>query len=172
MDDRLWQSVLGEIELSVSRASFATWFKNTELLDNKDGELRVGVPNIFAKQQLESKFSDLIEQTVVKNGTEVKSINFVIGTSSGTANNKLKQNPTSSQLSMERPAVVTKTAVAATPASGMNNRYTFASFIVGSSNELAYAACQAIVQNPGIKYNPLFVYGGVGLGKTHLIQAV
>jgi len=173
MDERLWQSVLGEIELSVSRASFATWFKNTALIANDGGKVKVGVPNIFAKQQLESKFSELIEQTLSKNGTSIKSIQFVIDSGSGGRKKSLQSSAATAQLSIER-KTLQPTAPAATglPPSGMNDRYTFGSFIVGSSNELAYAACQAIVQNPGIKYNPLFVYGGVGLGKTHLIQAV
>ena len=172
MDERLWQSVLGEIELSVSRASFATWFKNTELLEDDEGKFKVGVPNIFAKQQLESKFSELIEETMAKNGAEVKSLQFVIGTS-GSGKKSSKQPSANPQLDMERSKTQSSTAVATAPVSGgMNDRYTFSTFIVGSSNELAHAACQAIVQNPGIKYNPLFIYGGVGLGKTHLIQAV
>ena len=170
MDDGLWQSVLGEIELSVSRASFATWFKNTELLNANDGEYKIAVPNIFAKQQLESKFTPLIEETMKKNGAAIKSLQFVIGS---TPKNGVKkpQAQTTGQLVIER-TTVPPASKAAQPSAGINSRYTFESFIVGSNNELAYAACQAIVQSPGIKYNPLFVYGGVGLGKTHLIQAV
>ena len=166
MEESVWQAVLGEIELTVSRASFATWFKNTALLENDAGNIRIGVPNIFAKQQLEIKFKDQIEETLKKNGVKVQAVEFAIHTppkeSLRTATKTIA--PTTQQS--------LQTTTKETNPNGLNHRYTFDSFIVGSGNELAYAACQAIVQNPGTKYNPLFVYGGVGLGKTHLIQAV
>lgn len=175
MDDRLWQSVLGEIELGVSRASFATWFKNTALLKNEAGTITIGVPNIFAKQQLETKFSDLIEEALKNNGIQTEEILYTIHSSaSRPAQNRQKPATANSASSLAIEETTTKrSAPAGTGQStGLNDRYTFSSFIVGSNNELAYAACQAIVANPGTKYNPLFVYGGVGLGKTHLIQAV
>ncbi|HEX9679463.1 MAG TPA: chromosomal replication initiator protein DnaA [Candidatus Saccharimonadales bacterium] len=170
MDERLWQSVLGEIEISVSRASFATWFKNTALIENDAGKLTIGVPNIFAKQQLESKFKDLVVDSLKTKLPEFKAIEFTIHSSANGGGNN-RQQPTA-QLDIRPRSSPASSGPAGQPPSGMNTRYTFDSFIVGSNNELAYAACQAIVQNPGVKYNPLFVYGGVGLGKTHLIQAV
>lgn len=168
MKHALWQSVLGEIELSVSRASFMTWFKNTELLDNDDGNIVIGVPNIFAKQQLEVKFNNQITETLAKNGVIVKRISYAINTATKKPVRAAATTPTlpiASAEPTERPR---------TPASttGLNPKYTFESFIVGGSNELAYAACQNVAKTPGTKYNPLFLYGGVGLGKTHLIQAV
>lgn len=167
MEDSVWQAVLGEIELTVSRASFATWFKNTALLVNDSGNIRIGVPNIFAKQQLEIKFKDQIEETLEKNGVSVKALEFAIhtppkSTTSSSMRTAVRSQPTQTSL---------PNAAQDLSGGGLNARYTFDSFIVGSGNELAYAACQAIVQNLGTKYNPLFVYGGVGLGKTHLIQA-
>jgi len=172
MKSALWQTVLGEIELEVSRASFATWFKNTVLLKADDDLIKIGVPNIFAKQQLEVKFSKLISNTLARNGVKAKKIEFRIHSrpSSKSTSNKEKSQPlpAAQKKTDSKPSPVTKAA----GKSGLNNRYNFDSFIVGASNELAYAACQAIVQSPGTKYNPLFVYGGVGLGKTHLIQAV
>jgi chromosomal replication initiator protein len=174
MNERLWQTVLGEVELGVSRASFATWFKNTQFVSFEDGVLTVGVPNIFAKQQLEVKFKDLIMDSLRKHGTGVSDVQFVIKTSS--APSKRSSSPSADQLSMSSsnnsPAAVAPASLGVAPKSGLNEKYTFNTFIVGSSNELAYAACQAITESPGTKYNPLFVYGGVGLGKTHLIQAV
>ena len=168
MEDSVWQAVLGEIELTVSRASFATWFKNTALLENDGGAVKIGVPNIFAKQQLEIKFKDQIEETLEKNGIKVSAIEFAIHTPP-----KEAFKPAAAKTITPQPAQTTlQNASKDISPSGLNVRYTFDSFIVGSGNELAYAACQAIVQNPGTKYNPLFVYGGVGLGKTHLIQAV
>jgi chromosomal replication initiator protein len=165
MEDGVWQSVLGEIELTVSRASFATWFKNTSLLSTDGGQVKIGVPNIFAKQQLETKFKDQIAEMLKHNGVVPKDIDFVIHSLPKEAR-QLKTAP----LPPKQTTMASSTQDVSP--GGLNIRYTFDSFIVGSGNELAYAACQAIVQNMGTKYNPLFVYGGVGLGKTHLIQAV
>lgn len=176
MQDKLWQAVLGEIELSVSRGSFVTWFKNTRLLRHKDEVLVIGVPNVFIKQQLERKFNQLITDTLAKNGVKPERIEYKIH-SAITLPKKTEEepllldNPSASPVekAQPRPAPTTLTH---TYRQGLNERYTFETFIVGSGNELAYAACQAIAQSPGAKYNPLFIYGGVGIGKTHLIQAV
>lgn len=173
MKNALWQSVLGEIELSVSRASFMTWFKNTELISNDNGHVTIGVPNIFAKQQLEVKFNNQIVETLTKNGVQVASVTYAI--SSGV------KKPRAAVVAGERPPLVAVQPAETDPSplsppangySGLNPKYTFDSFIVGSSNDLAYTACSAVAKDPGTKYNPLFLYGGVGLGKTHLMQAV
>ena len=155
----LWQAVLGEIELSVSRANFVTWFKNTELLSQQDGQLVVAVPNIFAKRQFEDKFDSLIKTVLAKHGISVKSTEYRVKLSS-----RKISPPVPSIDPISAPLPVNKT--------NLNSRYTFDSFVVGSSNELAYATAQAISKEPGSKYNPFFLYGGVGLGKTHLIQAI
>ncbi len=174
MSDGLWQAVLGEIELSVSRASFITWFKNTRLLRYKDGVLVVGVPNVFIKNQLERKFNQLITEVLQKNGVSPKSIQFKIH-SAGSQKKTIDEpvlitaNPHETTASDNRKSSST---LRHSYRQGLNERYTFENFIVGSGNELAYAACQAVATQPGTKYNPLFLYGGVGIGKTHLIQAV
>ncbi len=178
MHDTLWQAVLGEIELSVSRGSFVTWFKNTRLLRHRDNVLVIGVPNIFIKQQLERKFNQLILETLSKNGVRPERIEYkihsVVGSKKPSEETIVLANPAPvSQPSITKhPAKPSGNAVAHSYRQGLNERYTFDTFIVGSGNELAYAACQAIAQNPGTKYNPLFLYGGVGIGKTHLMQAV
>lgn len=171
MEERLWQSVLGEIELGVSRGSFVTWFKNTVLLSITEELAIIGVPNIFAKQQLEVKYKDQILDALKNNGRTVGRIEFKIHS---IALGKQKARDELEEPELMSPAVRLDPVVqpAMSSKDGLNLKYTFSTFIVGSSNELAYAACQAIAQNPGTKYNPLFVYGGVGLGKTHLIQAV
>ncbi len=174
MQDKLWQAVLGEIELSVSRGSFVTWFKNTHLLRYKDNVLVIGVPNVFIKQQLERKFNQLIVDTLAKNGVTPERIEYKIH-SSVLAPRKVEEEPVmfhSPGSATDRPAAHPSTTLTHTYRQGLNERYTFETFIVGSGNELAYAACQAAAANPGTKYNPLFLYGGVGIGKTHLIQAV
>lgn len=178
MSSTLWQAVLGEIELSVSRGNFVTWFKNTQLVEQSDEKVVVGVPNVFIKQQLERKYNELVAETLKKNGVEPEEIEYKI------------VSVTPSQRNHDEPVLVSPTAQAETtttspspakPAAGnslahsyrqgLNERYTFENFIVGAGNELAFAACQAIAHQPGTKYNPLFLYGGVGIGKTHLIQA-
>ncbi len=166
----MWRAVLGEIELMVSHASFVTWFKNTRLLKQRDNTLVIGVPNVFIKQQLERKFNTLVLEVLAKNGVKPDAIEYKI--SSATI---LKKPEPETVLNDNEPSRSTKsqgTTLTHSYRQGLNERYTFENFIVGSGNELAYAACQAIAQNPGTKYNPLFVYGGVGIGKTHLIQAV
>ncbi len=168
MKNTIWQTVLGEIELTVSRASFVTWFKNTQLIEHDNGHVVISVPNIFAKQQLEVKFSSQISDVLTKNGIAVKHISYTIQSA-----NKKKVGDIAKQAVVASERTVIQTSATHTRRDvSLNPRYTFETFIVGSSNELAYTACQAVANNPGTKYNPLFLYGGVGLGKTHLIQAV
>ena len=168
-DSELWQAVLGEIELSVSRGSFMTWFKNTQLLKRTDDGLVVGVANVFIKHQLESKFNDLVVQTLAKNG--VTNVKGEYKIHSRIEPKTIGDDP---ELFVTSPTVLKSQVSSLTHAyrQGLNERYTFDNFVVGSGNELAYAACQGIAAQPGTKYNPLFLYGGVGIGKTHLIQAV
>jgi chromosomal replication initiator protein len=178
--DTLWQAVLGEIELSVSRGNFVTWFKNTCLLKASDEEIVIGVPNVFIKQQLEKKYNDLVVETLQKNGVKAATVSYKI---SANAVATKDPEPVLSQTTPQSVTITTSTPKPATRPTvsnslshsyrqGLNERYTFDNFVVGASNELAFAACQAIAQQPGTKYNPLFLYGGVGIGKTHLIQAV
>jgi len=172
-DSGLWQAVLGEIELSVSRGNFVTWFKNTQLIRSKDNVLIVGVPNIFVKNQLERKFNDLVLEVLSKNGVQPERIDYKIHTGiSVPKDDTPSDNP--GELIAERPRrpAPSLTNITHSYRQGLNQRYTFENFVVGAGNELAYAACQAIANSPGTKYNPLFIYGGVGIGKTHLIQAV
>jgi chromosomal replication initiator protein len=174
----LWQAVLGEIELSISRGNFVTWFKNTCLLREDEERIVVGVPNVFIKQQLERKYNDLIVETLRKNGAGAQAVEYKIhsGLTPAREEEPLVLKPTGGEPSAAtataaKPAVTT-TALTHTYRQGLNERYTFDNFIVGSGNELAYAACQAVAAQSGTKYNPLFLYGGVGIGKTHLMQAV
>jgi chromosomal replication initiator protein len=180
-DTDLWQAVLGEIELSVSRGSFVTWFKSTELIRVKDDVVVIGVPNVFVKSQLEKKFNDLVLEVLIKNGIKPLRVEYKIHTGISPqlrqAENLVLKNPGGSPSVALKTPTETRTRlrienVTHAYRQGLNQRYSFENFVVGPSNELAYAACQRIVQNPGTKYNPLFIYGGVGIGKTHLIQAV
>lgn len=171
----LWQAVLGEIELSVSRGNFVTWFKNTQLVQQSDEKVIIGVPNVFIKQQLERKYNDLIEQTLRKNGVAPEQVEYKIVsvTQSKTSEEPvLVSAPSSATEQTATPKTAESNTLAHSYRQGLNERYTFETFVVGAGNELAFAACQSIAQHPGTKYNPLFLYGGVGIGKTHLIQAV
>lgn len=175
MHHALWQSVLGEIELSISHAAFTTWFKNTELIDNTGDAVTIAVPNIFAKRQFEVKFNDQIKSVLEKNGVSPQRITYTVQTS---AKKTISRETTTSspnsaveELLSPQPTTSVQSPITGN-GTGLNPRYTFSNFIVGGSNDLAYAACQAVAANPGTKYNPLFLYGGVGLGKTHLMQAV
>ena len=175
----LWQTVLGEIEVSISSGNFNTWFKGTELVEVRESDLVISVNNLFKKYQLEGKYLDLITDIVKKNGIDKPNIIFKIAGNISTT----KQD--------EENIVLPERMMASesTPASPLNyvsdsnglshsyrqnliEKYTIDNFVVGSGNELAFAACQSIIQKPGKKYNPLFLYGGVGIGKTHLMQAV
>jgi chromosomal replication initiator protein len=169
--DGLWQAVLGEIELSVSHGNFITWFKNTSLLKNADDEVVIGVPNVFIKQQLEVKYAGLIGDLLKKNGVDSGHLEFKIAVPSAESRihePRVENQPTSAGQISALPAAPT-TNTPQRP--GLNERYTFDNFIVGDSNEIAFAACQAVAASPGTRYNPLFLYGGVGIGKTHLLQA-
>lgn len=173
----LWQSVLGEIELSVSHATFTTWFKNTELVDHTEEEVVISVPNIFAKKQFEVKFDSQIRSVLEKNGVSPKRISYTIITNGKKTrvNRETTLNPvveTDGFQSIHRSSPVSSLTPSPLHHSGLNPRYTFDTFIVGSNNDLAYTASQAVAASPGTKYNPLYLYGGVGLGKTHLMQAI
>jgi chromosomal replication initiator protein len=177
-DDRLWQAVIGEAELSISHGNYITWFKNTRLLKFKDNVLTIGVPNVFVKQQLEHKYNALVDELLAKNHVVPDRIEYKIHTDLSKAvhseEETIELNPPTGVTKSQTPQYksVAPNSLSHSYRQGLNERYTFDNFIVGGGNELAYAACQAIASSPGQKYNPLFIYGGVGIGKTHLIQAV
>jgi len=144
-----------------------TWFKNTELIEAGEPVV-ISVPNIFAKRQFEVKFDKQVRSVLKNNGLTPQTIAYVVKSSKrGPISRDRDDEPLLAKKPVQR---IQNTSI--TPANTLNPRYNFESFIVGSSNDLAYSACQAVVSQMGTKYNPLFLYGGVGLGKTHLIQAV
>src|SRR3989338_175948 len=168
---QLWQAVLGEIELTLSKANFITWFRDTFISDYSNHQIIIGVPNTFTKAWLEKKHHDKII-VILRNLTKEEKIEvFYKVESCKTLLKKqiltgiMPTNIGSIDLSSEtREPVTTKF--------GLNPKYVFENFVVGKGNELANAACQAVAANPGKTYNPLFIYGGVGLGKTHLMQGL
>lgn len=158
-----WQTVLGELEVSLSRANFTTWFKNTRLLSIKNGDVTIGVPNIFTKEWLENKYNKIISDALHKALPEVKSITYQVGTNLP-EEEKIKEV----EIIIEQE----ETEVSTNDNSAFNTKYSFDTFVVGDTAKLAHAAARSVAKNPGSAYNPLFIYGGVGLGKTHLLQAI
>lgn len=168
----LWRAALGEIELAVSKGNYITWFKNTRLLKIKDGCVVVGAQNVFVNDHLEKRFNDLIVKTLKKQGVKFEKIEYkTIPPSALHRRTEDEAVVMRKQPEKQKQTAAIKSSLTHTYRQGLNERYTFENFIVGDGNELAYAACQSIASNPGSKYNPLFLYGGVGIGKTHLIQA-
>ncbi len=164
----LWENSLAEIELLVSKANFATWFKDTFLIKINDGEAIVGVPNTFVKDWLSNKFSKTILKALRDQNDDIRAVGFTVANIDKIRAQKEKFVKRDQKETQELPLAdyyINKD-------DNLNPRYTFDSFIIGSFNELAHAASQAIVRQPGIVYNPLFIYGSTGHGKTHLIQAI
>lgn len=170
-NDQLWQAVLGELELLISRPNFTTWFKNTFVATRTEREVVVGVPNAFTKAWLETKYHASIIKAL-SNITGESSVSVVYRVGAPRPNQGRDQSVRDEVLlPTSRPSRPHKEAAAPTEQT-LNPRYTFDNFITGKSNELAKAACLAVVEKPGVVYNPLFIYGGAGLGKTHLMQAI
>ena len=163
---QLWKNCLVEIEAGVSKANFSTWFKNTSILKEEMGIVCVGVPNEFVRDWLKNKYHKLITKTIAGAYENMRAVEYVITKIEATK----QEIPKTNEVYINKELPLRDLYI--NPDDNLNPRYRFDSFIVGSFNELAYAASQAIIENPGTKYNPFFVYGGTGLGKTHLIQAI
>ncbi len=163
--EELWRAVLAQIQLDISPANFATWFKNTGIVNLKEGEAVVSVPNSFAKEWLEQKYNKNIFKILRGLNDEIKEVRYILGKQDLKILKREKiPLPVVDQLEFPEFKISKET--------NLNPRYTFENFVVGPFNELPHAAAQAVSKNPGSVYNPLFVYGGVGLGKTHLLQAI
>ncbi len=170
--NKLWDSVLAQIEVSTSKANFSTWFKNTAVVRQDAGVIFVAVPNPFFRDWLADKYHKLILRALRDLSPEIRSIEYIIAKPD---DKRLAKASQESEAPVTAPALDTGLGLNdlyLKRDSNLNPRYLFESFIVGPFNEVAYAAAQAVVKNPGTNYNPLFIYGGTGLGKTHLIQAV
>ena len=177
-DEQLWQTIMGEMELCISKASFTTWFRNTKILSKNECEVVISVPNGFAKEWLENKYHKFILKAIQGLYPKITKITYKIGRSP----EQTEQQPERverTKSNARKQTAETENNKDVPINNGHNNsnellnfKYNFSSFIVGSNNELAFAACQAVSKKPGIVYNPLFIYGGVGLGKTHLLQSI
>lgn len=163
----LWQAALAQLQLNISSANFITWFKNTEIINFENGKVVISVPNSFVKEWLEQKYNKMVFRALHSLDEKIKEIKYVINKPNLKVINKNNYydnyNDNLNRLKFTEFFVNKET--------NLNNRYGFDNFVVGPFNELAHAAALAVSKNPGEVYNPLFIYGGVGLGKTHLIQA-
>ena len=165
---QLWYNWLTEIETGVSKANFSTWFRNTRLIKEEGGTVYLSVPNEFVKDWLLNKFHKMILKTFRNFNESVRAVEYII--SKEEHKNKNDDSVTVSKNAANRELPLNNFYI--DKETNLNPKYTFDSFIVGSSNQLAHATAISVSKNLGTTYNPLFIYGGVGLGKTHLLQAI
>jgi chromosomal replication initiator protein len=161
-NEEIWETALGELETELSRANFTTWFKDTFILEDLGETAVIGVPNSFAREWLENKYTDHILKALKKSLPKIKDLSFKVATRKlfeGAVDLINKEIPEPQSISSSGEKI-------------LNKNHTFDNFIVGDSNKLAAAAAQSVAKTPGRSYNPLFLYGGVGLGKTHLMHAI
>lgn len=173
---QLWQSVLAELELLVSRANFSTWFKDTSIASYEEGRVVIRVPNAFTQAWLEKKYHPAIIKAISNITREVvKEIIYKVEMLRTPIETPVMMSTTTPEGEFPLPTPVAGVSTGQrfdNHPSGINKKYSFDTYIVGKGSELAHAACLAVATNPGKSYNPLFIYGGVGLGKTHLLHAL
>lgn len=167
MDNKkLWDSVLVEMELTLSKPNFNTWFKDTYICKQEEGAVYVSVPNAFVEDWLSNKFHNTILKTLRSLSGNIQSLQYLISKDEV----KPKQSNIEKNVAINRELPIQDIYI--NKEDNLNPRYSFDTFVVGPFNEFAFAAAQAVIKNPGAVYNPLFIYGNTGHGKTHLIQAV
>ena len=155
----IWEAALGELQIQVNKSNYRTWLQKTVGLAYQNGQFVIGVPNTFVAEYLANNQRSLIEKTLIGLTNHNTQVVFQVAT-------RYQNSANSYSAQEEIPPVAQKSL------SRFNSKYTFDSFIIGSGNRLAYTAALRVAENPGHSYNPLFIYGGVGLGKTHLLQAI
>jgi chromosomal replication initiator protein len=169
---QVWRAALGELQVSLSPANFETWLRETELVDVEENRFRISVPNGFAKDWLETRYRSLISQTLARIVGYSVQVEFVVAAAPEAAAAPDGAADVRAALAPKNVRVEPTRVGGEGGATNLNPRYTFANFIVGSANRLAHAASLSVAERPGHAYNPLFLYGGVGLGKTHLMHAI
>lgn len=169
-EQQLWKAILGNLELTISKGNFLTWFKNTGIVERGENHIIVGVPSDFAKNWIVNKYHQAMLDVLKKVSPDIKQIKYQVG-NAGESTDKQGSLLNRSEVN-EKNTVVYQTTQTSSAQNNLNKNYTFETFIIGQNNELAHAASVAVAKNPGSQYNPLFIYGGVGLGKTHLMHAV
>ncbi len=163
-----WQSALAQLEMEMPKASFDTWVRDARLLRADKGVITIGVRNAYARDWLDRRLSETVQTLLSKLLEEEVVVRFVVASEAEEAEETASPVAETDLAA----ASVKSTSPAPLRPANLNPRYTFANFVVGPNNRLAHAAAQAVAENPAIAYNPLFLYGGVGLGKTHLLHAI
>jgi len=156
-----WQAARGQLQMEMPKAAFDTWVRNAELVSYEDGSFMIGVPNAYAKDWLQSRLTSTITRLLTGMMNRTVEVRFAIW-----------QSGAEDTVARESDEIVAEEDSSAFPNPTLNARYTFENFVVGASNRLAHAASLAVAEKPAQAYNPLFLYGGVGLGKTHLLHAI
>lgn len=173
----VWKNVLAEVEQSIPREQYSTWFTGTELVSIDDNVVTIGVPNIFKIKQLEKKYFGILRDAFLHNDVNASEIKYIV-------QSNVKPRVRAREIPVSSSAVAAPTQVARAVdndrisnmsksfQTGLNPRYSLANFVIGSNNDLAVSVARNIIDQPGGSYNPFFLYGGPGLGKTHLVQAI
>ena len=161
-----WQSVLGQLQMEMPRASFDTWVRDTRPVSYEHGVLTVGVRNAYARDWLESRLASTVSRLLIGILNSNVAVDFIVSQSEEHAASGTDTDTEATSSESGSSGSRTRSN------SSLNPRYTFDTYVVGSGNRLAHAACQAVAEKPARAYNPLFLYGGVGLGKTHLLHAI
>jgi len=161
---KLWDDALVSIELSITSANFKTWFRDTQIVSVEDGTVTLGVPSVFVRDWVADKFQTLILKTLRDLTPHARSIEYAVVQRTDRKPESSRKQTVNAALPLEEYYI--------NKSDNLNPKYIFDNFVVGPFNELAHAAARTVVNKPGIAYNPLFVYGKTGHGKTHLIQAV
>lgn len=167
----VWKNVLAEFEQTLPKEQFTTWFTDTDIISQDNGVVVIGVPNVFKLRQLEKKYQTKIEKSLQKNGVECNNVCFEV--------KKTKKERRSREISnniekirLDRTVKIPIQKPNRNLSTGLNSKYQIENFVIGSNNDLAVSVAKSVIENPGDKYNPFFLYGGPGLGKTHLVQAI
>ena len=163
----VWENVLAEIEQKISPAYFSTWFQDTSLMSAENGHIVIGVKNSFYVKQLRTKYYNIIADALTKNGVTVDNIDFEVKSD---VKPKVRSREVPVTIELPKLKSIKKTSDATD--NGLNSKYTLDNFVICSNNDVAVAAAKSIIKNPGTRCNPFFLYGGPGLGKTHLVQAI
>jgi chromosomal replication initiator protein len=161
---QLWDDALVKIELSITTANFKTWFRDTHIVSLEDGTATIGVPSVFVKDWLQDKFRTMILKTLRDLTPHVRNVEYIVAQRNDKKQEQHKSQTVNAALPLEDYYI--------NKSDNLNPKYSFETFVVGPYNALAHAAAKTVSEKPGITYNPLFIYGKTGHGKTHLIQAV
>ena len=171
----VWKNVLADVEQAVPHTVYITFFTGTKLISIANKSVKVGAPNVFIVRQLQQKYNKAVENALKKNNIDFENVEYIVESSSKVRKKDSGREVLSGQsvaIAAERISKRAPQRSSKAFLTGLNPAYTLDSFVVGSNNDLAVSIARNVVEHPGEKYNPFFLYGGPGLGKTHLVQAI